>query len=155
MLNIFLDTNVMLDCILDRAPWSEAAQALIDAGKTSPEIRVSVASLSLKDVYFITSKAKTEAIARGFVGYLLETCQVVSVGASTCQLALEGPEPDFEDGLIAAAAQESGADVIVTRDEAAFAHLPVPKVDPILLHTFLFSNPYPNAKETHLGFVRF
>ena len=43
-------------------------------------------------------------------------------------MALNSDEPDFEDGIIRACAELNGADFIITRDKAAFAHSKVRSV---------------------------
>ena len=43
--------------------------------------------------------------------------------------AIDSDEPDYEDGLVRAVAEESGIDCIVTPDAAAFHASPVPAKD--------------------------
>lgn len=143
MLNVFLDTNILLDLSLAREPWYEAARSIVEEGSRRERMRCLISPLSLKDLYFVTSRQKTEEVARGFVRLLMEACDLVEVRASSCRYALDGPEPDFEDGLIAAAAVESGADVIISRDAAAFADSPAIKTDPVrFARFFLAESPY-------------
>ena len=154
LLRVFLDTNVLLDFVLGREPWRNDAACLLQESHRARKMKAYVASLSLKDVYFTASKMKSEPLARQAVRMLMECCEIVEVGARTCLIALDGPEPDFEDGLIAAAATECGADVIVSRDVTAFARLSVPKTSPSLFAAFFFSpSEYTQAIEEHHAVV--
>ena len=87
----------------------------------------------------------------------MECCRVLPVGESTCAAALADgfPEPDFEDGLIAAAAVEGRMDVIISRDEDAFGNLPVMKIHPQLFTDFFMGeNPFPNQASEHWAVAR-
>lgn len=154
MLNVALDTNILLDVALKREPWYDASKRLIEAGRDRSRMSTAVASLSLSDAYFVISKHKGEAEARGFLRFIMQSCDVVAVDAKTCAMSLEDPEPDFEDGLIAAAAIQAGADAIISRDEAAFNNLPIPKIDPRLFADFFLApSPYPNQTQKHWAVV--
>jgi hypothetical protein len=47
-----------------------------------------------------------------------------------CKWALESEMPDYEDALIAFAAQRQGVDFIITRNKKDFAASPVPALTP-------------------------
>lgn len=85
-------------------------------------------SLSLKDVYYITSKIYGEDKARELVRSLMRLLVIAPVDAEVCNMALASNEPDFEDGIIRACAELNGADFIITRDAAAFANSKVRSV---------------------------
>ena len=154
MLKVLLDTNILLDVILKRDPWMEYGKSILEAGRDGRRMEAYVASLSLKDVYFVSTKILGEPQARAFLQFIMESCQVLAVGARTCAAALAGPEPDFEDGLVAAATLEGGMDAIISRDTAAFGNLPIPKIDPQLFARFFLSeSPHPAQTGEHWGVV--
>lgn len=66
-----------------------------------------------------------EAAARGVVGLPMELFVIAPVGAEECELSLHAGEPDFEDGLVRAAAELNNVDFILTRDARAFKRLRV------------------------------
>lgn len=155
MFRIFLDTNVLIDAATQRMPWAVSANGILAASRDATHVKAYVASLSLKDVYYIATRAKSEPIARKAVNLLLESCEVVSVTRGMCEEALAGPEPDFEDGLIAAAADRCCADILITRDAAASKGLSIPKVAPDEFADFFLSeSAYPDATEERWGVVR-
>lgn len=148
MLRVLLDTNILLDVALKREPWYDASKRLIEAGQDGSRMRAGVASLSLKDAYFVITKRASEAEARQYLHFIAQSCEILSVDAKTCAMALSSTEPDFEDGLIAAAAIQAGVDIIISRDETAFNNLPIPKIDPIIFADFfLRESPYPNQTD--------
>lgn len=156
MLKVMLDTNILLDSILERKPWEDMADALLREGRSRKHMQAFVTAPSLNDVYFIVSRNRDADTARTFLRYVLECCDVLPVGASACTAALsEGfPEPDFEDGLIAAAAVEGRMDLIISRDEDAFNNLPVMKIHPQLFTAFFMSQtPYPKQAGEHRAAV--
>lgn len=114
-----VDTNILLDAAMEeRAGWA-AATLLIDEFVYG-EARGCVSALSLKDVYYILCKYAGEEMSREFVRAVMDLLEVLPVDASTCKTAVESNEPDFEDGLIRACAENAGVDFIISRDEKAF-----------------------------------
>ena len=122
------DTNVLVDYAL-RRPEYEPARALLKAaaGKT---IEGYVCSLSLKDLYYISSKALGESNAREIIRGMMKLLTILPVGVNECQMSVESNEPDFEDGLVRAAAESNDIDFIVTRDAAVFTRSTVRSVSP-------------------------
>ena len=154
MLRVMLDTDILIDSALSREPGGVYADKLLAAGKNSRQMRALIAPLSLKDTYFVVSKKAGEPHARTFLEMLVASCDILSVDAKTCAMALAGPESDFEDGLIAAAAIQGGADIIISRDEAAFNNLPIPKIDPrVFADFFLVDSPYPSQTDEHWAVI--
>jgi predicted nucleic acid-binding protein len=135
-----LDTNVALDFLDSARAAHQAAMdlvtALIRAGAW-----VGLAATSLKDVYYLITRAAGEPAARRAVTAFTQTLDILPVDAHVCAQALDSGEPDFEDGLIRACAEAANADWIVTRDAAAFANSAVPKTDAATLLRALGPGP--------------
>lgn len=124
-----LDTNVLLDLIIEGRPGHEAALGiidLVDAGR----LRCCIAATSLKDVYYITRKYLPETMARSWLDFFMDTFEVLPVDETVCRTARASDEPDFEDGIIRACAEASFIDVILTRDADAFLASNVAKSSP-------------------------
>ena len=58
-------------------------------------------------------------------------CTVFYPNRETLETALASNEPDFEDGMIRAAAEQASANFILSRDAKAFANSTVPRIEPI------------------------
>lgn len=71
--------------------------------------------------------------AYGAVERMLELARVVAVDDLVCRRALDLERPDYEDGIIAAAAEADAVDLIVTRDEDAFAEAAARRLTPVQL----------------------
>ncbi|MDR0592668.1 MAG: PIN domain-containing protein [Bifidobacteriaceae bacterium] len=125
---VVLDTDVAVDYLDSARPAHRDAVDLLTALVASDDELCLVAT-SLKDVYYLLTRAANESSARRAVAALSEVMTILPVDADTCAAALASGEPDFEDGLIRAGAEAAGADWIVTRDAAAFAGSTVPKAD--------------------------
>jgi predicted nucleic acid-binding protein len=120
MRKVLLDTNVLLDFFEASRPEHRTAVALMTA-LLEHGTEICVVATSLKDIYYILTRHADETTARRCVSTLIQTTTVLAVDALICQDAAVDVEPDFEDGIILACAGRADVDVIVTRDQAAFA----------------------------------
>lgn len=125
---LLLDTNVLLDYVLRRPEYETAMRLLRAVAERSVE--GCVCSLSLKDLYYVSCKAMGEPDARAVVRDLMQLLEVLPIGANECRMSVESNEPDFEDGLVRAAAESNDVDFIVTRDVDAFTRSSVRSVSP-------------------------
>jgi len=124
-MRVLLDTNLILDVLLDRAPWSgEASQiwAACEQGLLTGAIPAS----AITDIFYIARRATTNATARVAIGLCLATFEVCPVDRQTIEQAALLPGGDFEDNVQIACALTSGLDAIVTRNLADFAEAPLP-----------------------------
>ena len=131
-MNVLIDTNIILDDILDRAP---------NAGNAREISRLAIDGLicgyltanTLTDIFYIVSKNRNEAVARKVIKNLLLIISVVSVDGEDCKKAIDLPMKDFEDALIAVCAERVGLDYIVTNDQRFLTetNLNVPAIQPV------------------------
>ncbi len=129
MHKLLLDTNVLLDFMVEERPESDCAVEVFRrcAGGAAKGI---VCTGSLKDVYYLGQKYLGEQAARDFVRAFLRIFDIAPVDKALCMTAVNSDEPDFEDGLVRASAEENRADFILTRDVAAFRRSTVRAVTP-------------------------
>lgn len=102
-------------------PESDAAIRVIQRCSAKQDIGY-VCAGSLKDIYYIACKNLGEQAARDFVRAFLMIFEVCPLDGSLCKIAANSSEPDFEDALICASAEDIHADFILTRDTSAFRH---------------------------------
>jgi predicted nucleic acid-binding protein len=129
-LKLALDTNVVLDVLLERAPFAEPARRLWSAVETRKAEGV-VAAHTLTTVWYLVAQSKGRASARGVVGLLARVFGVAKVDTQVVGRALALEFDDFEDAVCAAAAEAASCDLIVTRDRKDFGNSPVTAVDPL------------------------
>lgn len=128
-MKVLVDTNVWLDLILHRAPFEEDSKGCLMAC-VEESVGLCVAATSLKDVFYITSKCLDADRAYEAVRLVLEISNAANVDDLVCRNALELEKPDYEDGIIAAAAVADKVDAIVSRDIDAFSTLPASRFTP-------------------------
>ena len=122
-----IDTNILLDaCMSERPDWAFAVMLLDEVA--FGRLEAYIASSSLKDAYFILTKYAGEPVAREFVVSALDAFTVVGVDEAICRMAANSNEPDFEDGIIRACAEQAGVDFIISRDEEAFLRSPIKRL---------------------------
>lgn len=135
-MKLLLDINVLLDVLLDREPWSEAAAALLSVIE-SEAAEGFVAPHTLPTIYYIVSQARDRKLAAAAVNDLLRILQVAPLTKIDFQEALTLPISDFEDAVQATAALRIGADYLVTRNEKDFREAAVPIADPATIMALL------------------
>ena len=128
-MRVFLDTNILLDLILQRTPFFADARAVLEACDRRG-LAISAAWHGLATVFYFIAREKGEAAANEAIGGLLTWCTVATVGQKEALEALNLGIADYEDALKAAAAKACGADWLITRDAKGFAKSAVPAVSP-------------------------
>lgn len=124
-----LDTNVVLDVLLDRSPWSAEMRPLWLASHRG-EITAALTATSVTNIFYIARKLMGLERARLSVQLCLDALEVLPVDASALELAVSLQGSDFEDDVQIACAQQGQIDLIVTRDPAGFAASPIRCVSP-------------------------
>lgn len=130
ILRVLLDTNVVLDLMLRRAPWADQAQPLVDAREAGQLIGYLPASV-LTDIFYISRRLIGVDRAFEVVDRCLEDFELLPVDRAIIETARRLPGNDFEDNAQIAGALAAGLDLIVTRDIGGFAHSPIPAVAPL------------------------
>lgn len=113
------DTNVVLDLLLDREPWSEAAAELFSKVE-SGTLEGCLSATTLTTIYYLAAKSVGTKKARREVRKLLALCTVAPVNRPVLEEALELDFADFEDAVLHEAARQADAEAIVTRDPGGF-----------------------------------
>lgn len=121
---LLIDTNVLLDVILDRAPWADDATALLD-NIAKRQAHGYVAGHAVTTIYCLVARAKGAAAATTAVSDLLEILDVVPLERTDFQRALALGLKDYEDAVQAAASLKIGARFLVTRNKRDFKGAPI------------------------------
>jgi predicted nucleic acid-binding protein len=126
---ILIDTNVVLDVALSRPGLHEASGTVV-AWSLNHAGSAVLAVHSLATVYYLMGRVTDAATAREFIGDLVAGMDIALVDTAGVSRALKLPLGDFEDALIAVAAENAGATHIVTRNLSDFRKSPVKAVTP-------------------------
>ncbi|WP_414526369.1 type II toxin-antitoxin system VapC family toxin [Nodularia chucula] len=124
-MRVFIDTNVVLDFLLEREPFVEDAVKLfakIDAG----EITGFIAATTITNIYYIIRKAAGVKVAEDAISQILSDLHICAVDKNVLEQAISLNFKDFEDAVQYACAMISTVDVIVTRDVSGFVGSEIP-----------------------------
>jgi len=137
MKKILLDTNVILDVLLDRKPHAAASTAVWAAIETGVAEGM-LAAHAVTTIHYLIQKELGTIKAKRIVSAILNVFDVAAVDEAILQEALQLPLADFEDAVTAAAARSAGCEYIVTRDPKGFRESPIRSLTPEAI-TPLFS----------------
>jgi len=116
MIYLFLDTNVVIDFIADRKPFSKAAAKLFDHSEKG-KVKLFISSLSYNNIYYVVKKATTHKEVIEILRELELMTETVDVTKSIVKLALASNFKDFEDAIqYYTAVSNKKIMAIVTRD---------------------------------------
>ncbi|GHT17610.1 DNA-binding protein [Bacteroidia bacterium] len=125
---VFLDTNILLDLLLEREPYCTPTAYLVslaDKGK----IRLSISSLTVANANYTLSKRMGIGKARLLLQNVCVLCAVTSVDEQVIKKALFSKFEDTEDAIQYESALSARADVIITRNPKDFKHSELPTMD--------------------------
>lgn len=128
-MKVLLDTNILLDVLLARAPFVTDASAIwaaCDAG----DLTGCISASTLTDIFYIARRATDIPTARIAIGLCLATFDIVPIDRQTLEQAAALSGDDFEDNVQIACATIAGLDAIVTRNTAHFAGAALPILPP-------------------------
>ena len=114
-MKILLDTNIVLDVLMDRMPFSDTAVELFSKVEAGAIIGY-LCGTTITTVYYLASKILGAARAQEEIKKLLSLFEVAPVNRLVLESALVVDFHDFEDAVIHEAACHVGADAIITRN---------------------------------------
>jgi predicted nucleic acid-binding protein len=136
LLRVLVDTNVVLDWLLDRKPWSDMAQPLWDARDAGLVVAYMPASV-LTDIFYIVRRQAGIPGAFAAVDRVFAAFGLFAVDGSLLQQARALPGNDFEDNVQIACAINAQLDLIATRNPGDFLSSPVSVIAPEQISTRL------------------
>ena len=128
-MRVLFDTNVILDVLLDRAPWADTATALWRANDEG-RLQGCIVASAMTDIFYIARRLKSVDMALEAVRLCLAAFDICPVDVDVLERALEMPGQDFEDNVVIACAKRWGLDAIITRNAGDFVHSPIPVWSP-------------------------
>jgi predicted nucleic acid-binding protein len=129
-MKICFDSNVVLD-ILSNNDQCFASLTAYDVSVINKDEQY-VPMFTTSDIYYILRHSYTlrKDTAVKALTTLFELFELLDGHPLDCKQALESEMSDYEDALIAFAAQRQGVDFIITRNKKDFAASPVPALTP-------------------------
>lgn len=130
MKHFFLDTNVLIDFLADRRPFSMVAASLFNYSLNN-KLNIYVAAVSYNNIYYILKQTNTHQATIAVLAELQEWTIGVEVNQDIIRNALKSNFKDFEDAIqFQCALNISELDGIVTRDTKDFKTSSIPVFTP-------------------------
>jgi len=119
MKKVFLDTNVLLDFLLDREPFNNEIAEIIQES-INETLQLCVSSVTITSANYIIGRSEGINAANRKTAKILKLVVVETVGQSTVQKSSDSEFKDFEDGVQNFCAVEANHEIIVTRNVKDF-----------------------------------
>ena len=124
-MKILLDTNIVIDLLMDRTPLSEYAAEIFSMVEDGGAIGYLCAT-TVTTIYYLAAKTIGTAKAGEEIVKLLQLFEVAPVNRHVLETALAAGFSDFEDAVIHEAACHVGADALVTRNKKDYGKSRIP-----------------------------
>ena len=128
-MNILFDTNVILDVLMDRKPFSEHAAYLMSEVERS-EISGLLCATTVTTIHYLLSKHLDKKTTLKSIRSILSLFDIASVNRVVIENALKSNFSDFEDAVLHESARHAGAQYIVTRNITDFKKSQIPVYTP-------------------------
>ncbi|GLR15986.1 type II toxin-antitoxin system VapC family toxin [Portibacter lacus] len=129
-MNVFVDTNVIIDLLAKREPFYHESLKLFSLADSN-QIELTVSALSLVNTHYILNDVMKLKDARSIIGKFKVLVESHALNDKVVDLALNDLNfKDFEDGIQYYTALESNANSIITRNLKDFKHSKIPVMSP-------------------------
>lgn len=128
-MRVVIDTNVVLDLLLDRTPFSATAAAIFALVEKS-RLQAFLCATTITTIDYILKQSFSSKDARAALLRLFELFDIAMVNRPVIHEALQSRMVDFEDAVLAHSAHLVAADAIITRNTKDYKHSPVKAFEP-------------------------
>ena len=128
-MKVLIDTNVVLDLLLEREPFVEIAIAVFEQIERG-NLDGYIAATTLTNIFYIIRKTEGREVALAAINRLLIGLRFCAVDRQTVSTALSLGLKDFEDSIQLACATLNQLDGVVTRDHQDFSGSKLPIYSP-------------------------
>jgi len=136
-MKIFVDTNILVDLIADRKPFSKFAIQLFSEAEVG-KLELYTSSHSIATTHYLLKKYVDEKDLREVLFNLLEYLNIVAINLDILKKGLKSKHKDFEDAIqIISAYSIEKIDCIVTRNIKDFKNSEIPVYTPDELANYI------------------
>jgi predicted nucleic acid-binding protein len=130
MTDLFINTDVIIDFLIDRKPFSREA-AIIFTLIEQKKLKGFSSSLTFTNLYYVLRKIESHNKVISKLDSLSKMAGILKVEEQTIKNALASGFPDFEDSIqYFSAADSKKIDVIITRNIRDFKKSEIPVMTP-------------------------
>ena len=124
-----VDTNVVLDVLLEREPFVKPAVEVFRLAEES-RIVAFICATTVTTIDYLLVKSLQKPKAREALHRLISLFEIATVNRPVIERALLSKILDFEDAVLNEAAQMAGADFVITRNTKDFVGSTLKVCDP-------------------------
>ena len=112
---LFLDTNIVLDLVSPRPPFTEFAQKIFSRSQRN-KIELYVSALSIVNINYLLAKVTDKAQAKQILQKIKPLINILPLNDKIIELAFASDFNDFEDAVQYYTALEYNITTLITRD---------------------------------------
>ncbi len=116
MKKIYIDTDIILDLLLQREPFFTYSVELFKRIESN-EFEAFVSALIIWNIYYLVEKYASKKKAHQKVNELRTLLKIIPVDAKIIDLSLQSDFKDFEDSIQYFAAKSKNINTIITRNK--------------------------------------
>ena len=128
-MRVIVDTNVVLDVLLEREPFVKAGVAVFCRAEES-RIDAFLCATTIITIDYLLTQSLPASKARDTLRKLISLFEIATVNRPVIERALRSKIRDFEDAVLDEAGQMAGVDSVVTRNTKDFAGSTLNVFDP-------------------------
>jgi predicted nucleic acid-binding protein len=130
MTDLFIDTDVIIDFLIDRKPHSREA-AIIFTLIEQKKIKGYASSLTFSNLYYVLRKIESHNKVKSKLESLSHIVGILKVEERTIKESLSSELPDFEDSIqYFSALHSKKIDLIITRNTKDYKKSAIPVMTP-------------------------
>ena len=130
MKRIFIDTNVVIDFLADRRPFSADAAKLFDLA-VNAKLKIYISAVSYNNIYYILRQSLTHAATLKLLEQLADMTEIADVTNEIIRTSFKTDFKDYEDAIqYYCALTVPKIEFIVTRNTKDFRKSALPVLTP-------------------------
>ena len=129
-MKVLFDTNIILDILLDRQPFSEPASILLSKVERS-EMDGFLCATTITTIHYLLSRHLNKEQAVSGINSIMALFAIASVNRLVIEDAIKAKTPDFEDSVLHEAARHASVEYIITRNIKDFKKAKIPVFTPV------------------------
>jgi predicted nucleic acid-binding protein len=127
---LFIDSDVILDLVLQREEHYECAQKLFDQFQQGKSV-LYTSSIIVANIHFIIRKLHDVKFANSSVSFVSKHFQIIDANNEDIESSIQSKFSDFEDGVqYFSALRSKKIDALITRNVKDYKHSQLPVFTP-------------------------
>jgi predicted nucleic acid-binding protein len=130
MKHVFVDTNVVIDFLADRKPFSLDAARLFNMA-VEEKIKLYISAVSYNNIYYVLRQSLTNSVTIKLLEQLAEISEITNITSKVIKQSLKTDFKDYEDAIqYYSALSVQNIDFLVTRNTKDFKKSLLPVLTP-------------------------